>query len=499
MTSTQEPQTQSTTNQVNYRNKNYSNNNYNHQNNTQHNINKNNPRNYNQNQPRQPRANNYNNQNNQNNNYQKNFHHQSQNGDQPRPRTHQNNNNSYHSNRQQHQNDEPALTTPRLASWAVNSESEEKRHVFVGNLPADLIQGDIDIIFKNLPIKQVRMVRDRETDKFKGYCYVEFESEDAMRKALLMNGAKVNDNLIKVDIAIQKNQQNNNQANNNGKQHQNHANKHSPNPNFRDQQHQNRPNSNYQNRNQQTLNPETSNNLPSNPNNRPNYSAALTSSSNSSSSIIQNASINSEPPEQNQYQKRPYNNNLNSRPNRNEYNNNRYNNHNQNAFSYSRQGGMGNNRISNRVYASNFNHRRNQEEDLDEKSTSGFVNFTKKGISISEDQTIPAPNSEGRPKLQLMPRTKPVEAPDTSKNPSIFGYGKPRDVTKPEIKELEERLEHSIILSKQQAAAAAAAAHTNESSNSSSLQKTNSQNNGNGYNNNDRLRTESTASSNYSK
>ncbi len=73
-------------------------------------------------------------------------------------------------------------------SWAVSGE--DKRHVaFVGHLPLDLIQGDIDIIFKNLPIKTVRMIRDRDTDKFRGYCYVEFQNEDALKKALLMNGA----------------------------------------------------------------------------------------------------------------------------------------------------------------------------------------------------------------------------------------------------------------------------------------------------------------------
>ena len=73
-------------------------------------------------------------------------------------------------------------------SWSTGDE-DKKYVAFVGHLPSDLIQGDIDIIFKNLPIKQVKMVRDRETDKFRGYCYVEFQTEDALKTALLMNGA----------------------------------------------------------------------------------------------------------------------------------------------------------------------------------------------------------------------------------------------------------------------------------------------------------------------
>jgi RNA recognition motif-containing protein len=70
-----------------------------------------------------------------------------------------------------------------------SGETEPVYVAYVGNLPNDVIQGDIDIIFRNLPLRQVKMVRDKETDKFRGYCYVEFESAEALNKALLMNGA----------------------------------------------------------------------------------------------------------------------------------------------------------------------------------------------------------------------------------------------------------------------------------------------------------------------
>lgn len=37
---------------------------------------------------------------------------------------------------------------------------------FVGNLPNGIVQGDVDKIFKKLNVKGIRLVKDKETDRF---------------------------------------------------------------------------------------------------------------------------------------------------------------------------------------------------------------------------------------------------------------------------------------------------------------------------------------------
>lgn len=62
-------------------------------------------------------------------------------------------------------------------------------------------------IFSSLTVKNVRLVKDKDTDQFKGFCYVEFETIQELEEAVNLDGRIVLDNNpqpLRIDIAEQK-------------------------------------------------------------------------------------------------------------------------------------------------------------------------------------------------------------------------------------------------------------------------------------------------------
>ncbi|CAJ0942572.1 unnamed protein product, partial [Mesorhabditis belari] len=79
---------------------------------------------------------------------------------------------------------------------------------YVGNLPEDTVHGDIEQILRSIELADdeirlfdVRLVRDRETDNFKGFAYIEFNTREQLEKMLTLHGVDFAGRKLKVDVA----------------------------------------------------------------------------------------------------------------------------------------------------------------------------------------------------------------------------------------------------------------------------------------------------------
>ncbi|KAJ2860784.1 Eukaryotic translation initiation factor 4B [Coemansia erecta] len=72
---------------------------------------------------------------------------------------------------------------------------------FVGNLPLDTDEEQVRQMFGSSGISSVRLIRNRETDRLKGFGYVEFESAEALKSAVAKDGSELGGRPLRVDVS----------------------------------------------------------------------------------------------------------------------------------------------------------------------------------------------------------------------------------------------------------------------------------------------------------
>merc|ERR1712110_1130847 len=83
-----------------------------------------------------------------------------------------------------------------------NGDAKKTKQVttmFVGNLPWSASEDEIREFFGDIDISDLRMMTDRQTGNFKGFCYVDFPDEETAKKAFALSGSDYNGREIKVD------------------------------------------------------------------------------------------------------------------------------------------------------------------------------------------------------------------------------------------------------------------------------------------------------------
>lgn len=78
--------------------------------------------------------------------------------------------------------------------------------IYIGNLPYQSSEGDIESLLAGYgAIVSVRIIKDRETGRSKGFGFAEFESADAMNKAIDdLNGQDYQGRNLRVNVAEDK-------------------------------------------------------------------------------------------------------------------------------------------------------------------------------------------------------------------------------------------------------------------------------------------------------
>ncbi|XP_023017441.2 RNA-binding motif protein, X-linked 2 isoform X1 [Leptinotarsa decemlineata] len=94
---------------------------------------------------------------------------------------------------------EQELRTKNKTSW--HDQYKDSAWIFVGGLPYDLSEGDIICIFSQYgEVVNVNLIRDKDTGKPKGFCFLCYEDQRSTVLAVdNFNGIKILGRIIRVD------------------------------------------------------------------------------------------------------------------------------------------------------------------------------------------------------------------------------------------------------------------------------------------------------------
>lgn len=83
------------------------------------------------------------------------------------------------------------------------------RKIYVGNIPYSTQEEDLTNIFAECgEIEEVKIIRDYETGRSKGFAFVTFETTEAMQKALSKDGEDMGGRNLRVNEAENKKRDN---------------------------------------------------------------------------------------------------------------------------------------------------------------------------------------------------------------------------------------------------------------------------------------------------
>ncbi|THB70034.1 MAG: RNA-binding protein [Gammaproteobacteria bacterium] len=95
-------------------------------------------------------------------------------------------------------------------SSEASADNSEKKTVYVGNLDFDTTEEAISALFETYgEISTVRLMRDKETGKGRGFCFVEMGAANAQVAIDALNGSDFAGRTLKVNVANNRRNYNN--------------------------------------------------------------------------------------------------------------------------------------------------------------------------------------------------------------------------------------------------------------------------------------------------